>query len=114
MMQTRVPTLFAGLLVAALSATGGLADDPKVVKPMQGLEASIDSIGSLEGGVRLIVPLRLKNTGTQFIALALVPPFPKASGSDGTTYFMQDAGGLTRCRNNNPIMGPACMGKPVT
>jgi hypothetical protein len=38
----------------------------------------------------------------------------KASSSDGTTYFMQDVSGVTRCRNNNPIMGPACMGKPFT
>ena len=113
-MQTRLFALVAGLLTAALSCTSGRGEDAKVVKPMQGLEAGNGSIGSLDGGVRLIVPLRLKNTGTQSIALALVPPFPKVSGSDGTTYFMQDVGGVTRCRNNNPIMGPACMGKPVT
>jgi hypothetical protein len=109
-----LPIAIVTFVAAALSVTAGNTADPKVVKPMQGLEASIDSIGGLEGGVRLIVPVQLKNTGTQYIALALVPPFPKASGSDGTTYFMQDVGGMTRCRNNNPIMGPACMGKPVT
>jgi hypothetical protein len=38
-------------------------------------------------------------------------PFPKVSEIDGTTYFMQDAGGITRCRNNNPIMGAARAGK---
>jgi hypothetical protein len=113
-MRTRLPSLCAGVLVAALSSTTGQGADPKVVKPMQGLEVSIDSIGALDGGVRLTVPVQFKNTGTLFIALALVPPFPKASGSDGTTYFMQDVGGMTRCRNNNPIMGPACAGKPVT
>lgn len=101
------------LIVACLLPAHGRADPVKIT-PMRCLKGSLDSIGALDGGVRLIVPVRLKNICNEFIALALVPPFPKASSSDGTTYFMQDAGGMTRCRNNNPIMGAACMGKPFT
>jgi hypothetical protein len=96
MMQRRLPVLFAGLLSTALVSTSGQAAEPKWVKIMEGLEASIDTIGGLDGGVRLTVPLKLRNTGKQFIAIALVPAFAKASGSDGTTYFMQDVGGVMR------------------
>ena len=84
------------------------------LKLMQGLEGDIPNFGEQDNGVRLTAPLTLKNTGNQFIAIALIPPFPKVSASDGATYFMRDVGGVTRCRNNNPIMGPACMGKPLT
>src|ERR1044071_7952433 len=84
------------------------------IKFMQGLEGDIPRFGEQDNGVRLTAPLTLKNTSDQFIAIALIPPFPKVSASNGATYFMRDAGGVTRCRNNNPSMGPACMGTPVT
>jgi len=113
-MKTSWLVLLVGIPAAFSLPPQARAADPQVVHPMQGLEATLPTIGALHNGVRLIAPVQLKNTGKQFIALALVPPFPKASSSDGTTYFMQEESGVTRCRNNNPIMGPACMGKPFT
>jgi hypothetical protein len=105
----------AGAMAAALIAVpSSYGAEPNAVKVMNGLEFIVDSMGAIDDGVRLIVAARFRNTGEGYFAVALVPPFPKVSESDGTTYFMQDVGGVTRCRNNNPIMGPACSGKPAT
>lgn len=105
-------SLFASALFLVSVCPIAVHADP--LKLMTGLEGDIPNFGEQEGGVRLTAPLTLKNTSDQFIAIALIPPFPKVSASNGATYFMRDAGGVTRCRNNNPIMGPACMGKPFT
>lgn len=105
--------LIGGIFVASLFPSEGRAV-PVVVQVMKGLEARIESITALDEGVRLTVPVILRNTGDQFIAIALIPTFATASSSDGTTYFMQEVSGVTRCRNNNPRMAEACMGKPFT